>query len=179
MLILTPQLSDYHTLFSAQWWKMDPPGWPLLSKMYASVYDYIPWKAAFRSLPRRECGFKPKLMECVILEKNRIEFLVSFTCWIADRTLRKKKKKSQTVWAPSIWIPQQTKGHLFTTYLFINSPPGDFFSSSHVPRCSPTHLALLPTWKIDFKDWPCLLVLWEFLFYFNGKNRIPSFLMAP
>lgn len=140
MLILTPQLSDYHTLFSAQWWKMDPPGWPLLSKMYASVYDYIPWKAAFRSLPRRECGFKPKLMECVILEKNRIEFLVSFTCWIADRTLRKKKKNLKQFGLPASEYLNKQKG-ICLRHISLSIPPLVIFFP--VPTYPGVHL---PTW---------------------------------
>lgn len=141
-----PNLSDYHTLLATRWWKTDPPGWPVLSKLYARVYSYSRWKSPFRDLPRRGCGFEPKLMECVILEKNRIEFLVSFTCGIADRTLSQEKKKSRTVLAPTVWIPQQTKGHLFRTYLFISLSPWRFFSQfprTPVSTCPPGFAANL------------------------------------
>lgn len=95
VLILPPKLSDHHTLFSARWWKMDLPAWAVLSKM-CSVYNRILRKATFRGLPRRQRGFKPKSMGCAVLEKNRIEFLVSFPCWIADRTLSKEKNLKQS-----------------------------------------------------------------------------------
>lgn len=41
--------------------------------------------------PRGEHDFRPKLMAYANLEKNRIEFLASFSCQISDRILSKEK----------------------------------------------------------------------------------------